>query len=177
MLVAAVLAGGLRYATTDRTATDVSGVAAASTASEPTAGSAGLPAVDVERGSAPAGTGGGADDAPADEADGDTSAATDAARVGCAALDEELGRREELDLIDWDALEGRLDVGAVDEETIRLTLPPADGRVAAAGERPTIERFDDRYDPAEVSAEDLLEGIWRCEEAGFLLDPDDDADL
>ncbi len=174
VMVAALVGGGLRYASADRT--DAGSSSAANSGADPS--------VDGSADDGPAATGAGELEAPAtgetaDQAgDGATpEAAIAAARADCLALDEELGRREELDLIDWDQLDGRLDVAAVDEDSIELTLPPADGRVAPPGERPTIARFADRYDPTEVSVDDLLEGIWRCEDAGLLVDPDDDPDL
>ncbi len=109
------------------------------------------------------------DDPSTDDA---ASAADDSAAVtDCDAKVAELERREEADLIDWEAHEVDLvDPESADEGSIELTLSPIDGRVAGPGERFEPERFGAEFDLAAVSDGDLLEAVDLCFVTGVLVD-------
>ncbi len=170
MVVAAGLAGGWRYA-----AADTGGPGSSAIAPSPiddddldrsTSGESGsMASIDDGTGTDDGGIG--------EAAFGASDEVADATRLDCEAKEAELVRREENDLIDWEAIEAseqRIEIDDDNEETIELTLPPVDGSVAAPGERPALERFGPSFDLSTADDLDLVLAVEACEEGGHLGD-------
>lgn len=153
MVVAAVVAGGVRYASQGDTASSADDAGGRTVATAPPAGAA-------------------ATTTPPPMTMMPDSVGTAPAVADCQEKADELQVREEGDLIDWDALEIEL----IDPETadeLEFTLPTVDGRVATPGERYQPDRFGASLDLASVSDIDLLEAVDICFTSGLLAEEED----
>ncbi|MEM9607738.1 MAG: hypothetical protein AAGA99_09970 [Actinomycetota bacterium] len=95
----------------------------------------------------------------------------------CGALEGELIRREEGDLIDWAAFDDEGEELSEDQvDRMTFELPSYDGSVAAPVERPSFEGFAEEVALGELPALDIALGVDSCYETGILADIDLDGD-
>ena len=85
----------------------------------------------------------------------------------CDALAEELWRREDAGLIEY---EEYVELSDEEFESVPLALPAPDGAMATAGQRPSFERFGDGYDVAQVPNRHLEQTVGLCWEMGLIED-------